>query len=88
MTTKFTAEHEWIDTANLDAATETDLLESICALPGGKIFVTHSERLLHFVDRAYRLEQGVLRPVDRDGMPPALDHAGRKMDAIGWAPST
>lgn len=50
-------------TANLDPATEQELLESICGLPGGKIFVTHSERLLQFVDTAYRLENGVLSPI-------------------------
>ena len=51
-------------TANLDAATEKDLLESLCRLPGGKIFVTHSDRVLAYVDRAYRLEGGVLKPMD------------------------
>jgi len=51
-------------TANLDAGTEKDLLESLCRMPGGKIFVTHSERVLAYVDRAYRLEDGVLRPMD------------------------
>ncbi|GJE19358.1 peptidase domain-containing ABC transporter [Methylobacterium marchantiae] len=51
-------------TANLDAATEKDLLESLCRLPGAKIFVTHSDRVLAYVDRAYRLEDGVLKPMD------------------------
>jgi ATP-binding cassette subfamily B protein RaxB len=51
-------------TANLDKTTEKDLLDSLCSLPGGKIFVTHSERLLAHVDRAYRLANGVLTPVE------------------------
>jgi ATP-binding cassette, subfamily B, bacterial CvaB/MchF/RaxB len=50
-------------TANLDARTEHALLEAICPLPGAKIFVTHSERLLDYVDRAYRLKDGTLEPV-------------------------
>lgn len=51
-------------TANLDPQTEQSLLKTLCSMPGGKIFVTHSERLLDFVDRAYRMEDGVLTPVD------------------------
>lgn len=51
-------------TANLDARTEHALLEAICPLPGAKVFVTHSERLLDYVDRAYRLKDGKLEPVD------------------------
>ncbi len=48
-------------TANLDAVTEKALLEAICPLPGAKIFVTHSERLLDYVDRAYHLKEGRLQ---------------------------
>lgn len=51
-------------TANLDSKTEHALLEAICPLPGAKIFVTHSERLLDYVDRAYRLMNGKLEPVE------------------------
>jgi ATP-binding cassette subfamily B protein RaxB len=51
-------------TANLDADTERNLLECLCKLPGGKIFVTHSERLLGYVDKAYRLKNGVLTEVE------------------------
>jgi ATP-binding cassette subfamily B protein RaxB len=54
-------------TANLDADTERHLLDAICPLPGGKIFVTHSERLLNYVDRAYLLKEGRLEPVDIGG---------------------
>ncbi|GJE57175.1 Protein glycosylation K [Methylobacterium thuringiense] len=62
-------------TANLDAATEKDLLESLCRLPGGKIFVTHSDRVLAYVDRAYRLEDGVLKPMDLSSGPQRLEIA-------------
>ncbi|WP_407051810.1 peptidase domain-containing ABC transporter [Methyloraptor flagellatus] len=62
-------------TANLDAATEKDLLESLCKLPGGKIFVTHSERVLAYVDRAYRLKDGVLTPLELPATPKLLEPA-------------
>lgn len=65
-------------TANLDAQTEWDLLESLSRLPGGKIFVTHSERLLGFVDRAYRMKDGVLSPFEL-GRPVAAEPARQ-----GW----
>lgn len=48
-------------TANLDANTEHALLQSICPLPGAKIFVTHSERVLDYVDSAYEIRDGQLR---------------------------
>lgn len=51
-------------TANLDAHTERNLLECLCKLPGGKVFVTHSERLLDYVDKAYRLKDGLLTEVE------------------------
>lgn len=53
-------------TANLDSRTEQALLEAICPLPGAKIFVTHSDRLLAYVDRAYRLKDGKLEPVEAE----------------------
>jgi ATP-binding cassette, subfamily B, bacterial CvaB/MchF/RaxB len=52
-------------TANLDAETEHKLLQKLCQLPGAKIFVTHSDRLLDYVDRAYRLENGILSPLEK-----------------------
>lgn len=51
-------------TANLDGATEERLLTNLCRLPGAKIFVTHSDRLLDFVDRAYRLKDGTVTEFD------------------------
>lgn len=51
-------------TANLDVRTEYAMLETLCKIPGGKIFVTHSDRLLDFVDKAYRMIDGMLVPVD------------------------
>lgn len=59
-------------TANLDARTEHALLEALCPLPGAKIFVTHSERLLDYVDRAYRLKDGKLEPVEARAAAPLL----------------
>lgn len=51
-------------TANLDRQTEIDLLEALCKTPGAKIFVTHSDRLLGYVDRAYSIADGILTPLD------------------------
>jgi ATP-binding cassette subfamily B protein RaxB len=51
-------------TANLDGKTEHALLEALSPLRSAKIFVTHSDKLLHYVDRAYRLKGGSLEPVE------------------------
>nr|WP_289852099.1 cysteine peptidase family C39 domain-containing protein [Rhizobium sp. SSA_523] len=50
-------------TANLDRKTELDLLNVLARSEGGKIFVTHSERVLDYVDRAYSMLDGVLTPL-------------------------
>ena len=45
-------------TANLDPATEVQVVESLLATRAAKIFVTHSEKLLPYVDRVYRVGGG------------------------------
>ncbi len=45
-------------TANLDGKTENALLNNLDALPSAKIYVTHSDRLLAYVDRVYEIRDG------------------------------
>jgi ATP-binding cassette subfamily B protein RaxB len=45
-------------TANLDPATEAQLVRGLLATRAAKVFVTHSEKLLPFVDRVYRVAEG------------------------------
>ena len=56
-------------TANLDAKTEHALLTNLAELPAAKIYVTHSDRLLAYVDRVYEIRDGQfferkLQPLD------------------------
>jgi ATP-binding cassette subfamily B protein RaxB len=48
-------------TANLDPATEDRIVHALLDVPAAKIFVTHSDRLLTRVDRAYRVIDGQLQ---------------------------
>jgi ATP-binding cassette subfamily B protein RaxB len=47
-------------TANLDPATEAALVEGLRKVAAAKIFVTHSDALLHQVDRVFRVQDGKL----------------------------
>jgi len=48
-------------TANLDPATEDRIVRALLNVPAAKVFVTHSERLLTRVDKAYRVTEGQLQ---------------------------
>ena len=50
-------------TANLDPETEDRIVMALIAFPAAKVFVTHSERLLSRVDRAYRVTDGQLTAI-------------------------
>jgi ATP-binding cassette subfamily B protein RaxB len=47
-------------TANLDPVTEDRIIGALLSVPAAKVFVTHSERLLTRVDRAWRVIDGRL----------------------------
>jgi ATP-binding cassette subfamily B protein RaxB len=48
-------------TANLDPATEDRIVRALLNVPAAKVFVTHSDRLLTRVDKAYRVVDGQLQ---------------------------
>lgn len=52
-------------TANLDPISERTVIEALLDIPAAKIFVTHSEALLPFVDRIYRVQDGTVTLTDR-----------------------
>ena len=45
-------------TANLDPKSEAQVVERLLATRAAKVFVTHSEKLLPYVDRVYRVAEG------------------------------
>jgi ATP-binding cassette subfamily B protein RaxB len=45
-------------TANLDMPMEDRMMRSLRALPGAKIFATHSERVLTHMDRVFEIRDG------------------------------
>jgi ATP-binding cassette subfamily B protein RaxB len=44
--------------ANLDPKSEAQVAERLLATRAAKVFVTHSEKLLSYVDRVYRVAEG------------------------------
>lgn len=51
-------------TANLDAATERRLVDTLFRVPAAKIFVTHSPEVMRRVDRVYEIQDGILRQMN------------------------
>lgn len=52
-------------TANLDAASERRLIDTLFEIPAAKIFVTHSPEVTRRVDRVYEVQDGRLRLMRR-----------------------
>ena len=57
-------------TANLDPATEAALVAGLRHVAAAKIFVTHSETLIHQVDRVFRVRDGALVEVQKAASAP------------------
>ncbi|MCL2713033.1 MAG: peptidase domain-containing ABC transporter [Alphaproteobacteria bacterium] len=50
-------------TANLDPQTEEKIVSALSRVPAAKVFVTHSERLLRYVNQIYHITEGRMVPV-------------------------